>query len=306
MKYFFSLLTLTIYSFTAFSQSVDESVQEVASKSSGTPILEILMNILIVCVVIFMIVHMVYVLVKSRQFAKQDYNVDYFKAFRLEKGMSAESSEQENKKSVELLDEAFETWTNIEPDEEGNEFRKPKKMKEIVRSGAILRQIIDIAPTDEDVIKTLNEYKEVVCTNEARSFDGSWKLVGLGVAVAVIFSLMMMSNYSGFFAAFFSIGLIFLIPTLVYIVSSYTPQFLIEKRANRGGGNVSTGIVAMALGVLGGGYTIRTTFSDGSTEDDSSPHFIALLLGFLLMVIVAFTIGIWAFVNYLRNFVLYF
>jgi uncharacterized membrane protein len=306
MKHLLSFLTLTIISFKVFSQSANDSLQEVASKSSGTPILEILMNILIVCVVVFMIVHMVYILVKSRQFAKQDYNVDFFKSFRLEKGMPAESSEQDNERCVELLGEAFETWTNIEPDEEGNEYRKPKKMNEIIKSGAFLQQIIAIAPTDEEIITNFNEYKEVVCTNEARSFDGSWKLVGLGVAVAVIISLMMMSNYSGFFAAFFSVGLIFLIPTLIYIVSSYTPQFLIEKRAKRGGGNVSSGIVAMALGVLGGGYTIRTKYSDGSSEDDSSPHFIALFLGVILMVIVAMTIGIWAFVNYLRNFVLFF
>ena len=316
MKKFILLPAFVLTTFSAFSQAVNDSVpandtlavatETANSGSSGSSFLDYLIAIVVIGASLFMIGHMIFILFKSKQFADQEFTLDFFKSLRQEKGMSAESSDEDNKKCSELLNDAFLTWTNIEAGEDGLEYRKPKKMKEIIRSGEILKQVVEIAPTDEDIINTLNEYKMVVTTNEARSFDGSWKLVGLGVGVAILLSLITMDAMGSFIKAFFSIGLLFIIPTIVYIISSYTPQFLIEKRANRGGGNVSTGLVAMALGILGSGVTVRTHYTDGTHEDDNSGHVIAWALGFIMMVIVAFTIIIWAVLNYLRNYVLFF
>ena len=317
MKKFILLPAFLLTIFSAFSQAVNDSVptndtlavanETASSGSSGSSFVDYLIAIVIIGASLFMIGHMVYILFKSKQFADQEFSIEYFKSFRQEKGMSAESSDEDNKNCTELLNDAFLTWTNIEAGEEdGLEYRKPKKMKEIIRSGEILKQVVEIAPTDKDIVNTLNEYKMVVTTNEVRSFDGSWKLVGLGVGVAILFSLISMDAMGGFIKAFFSVGLLFIIPTIVYIISSYTPQFLIEKRANRGGGNVSTGLVAMAIGVLGSGVTVRTHYTDGTHEDDNSGHIVAWALGLIMMVIVAFTIIIWAVLNYLRNYVLFF
>ncbi len=316
MKRFFLLPFLAMSSLSVFSQEAIDSVplndtlavaNNVSSTtSSGTTILDYLIGISILAAALFIVGHMVYTLFKTKQFAGQDFSVDFFKSFRKEKGMVADSTDEENEKCSALLNDAFLIWSNIEEDDEGNEYRKPKKMKEILQSGEILKQVVEIAPTNEDVVKVLNEYKEVVTTNEARSFDGSWKLVGLGVAVAILLSLISMDAMGGFFSAFFSIGMYFIVPSIIYIISSYTPQFLIEKRANRGGGNVSTGLVAVAMGVLGSGVTVRTKYTDGTHEDDHSGHFIAWILGLVMMVIVAFTIIIWSFINYLRNYVLFF
>jgi len=101
-------------------------------------------------------------------------------------------------------------------------------------------------------------------------------------------------------------GAYFWVPVVVYYISSLTPQFLIDKRANRGGGNVSTGLVAIALGILGSGVTVRTHYTDGSTEDDHSGHFIAWMLGIIALVAVALTIIFWAVLNYVRNYLLFF
>jgi hypothetical protein len=316
MKKFFLFISMAIALLPVYSQTANDSVplsdslsqatEAVKSSSSGTSIMDTLIAILVIAVALFIVGHMLYVLFRTKRFADQEYSREYFLEYRKEKNMPEESSGEENEKCDDLLGEVFLTWTHIEEDEEGNELRKPKKMKEIIKSGAILDEVIRIAPTHASLIETLNEYKEVIASNEKRSFDGSKKLIGLGVGVAILMSLISMDAMGGFMKAFFSIGMYFIVPSLIYIVSSYTPQFLIDKRAQRGGGNVSTGLVAVAMGILGSGVTVRTHYTDGTHEDDNSGHMIAWVLGLIMMVIVAFTIIIWSFINYLRNYVLYF
>ena len=292
--------TITNDSIVALQKAAAES----SSSSSGSSFLDGLMTLLIIAAALFMIGHMVYILFQAKQFSEQELSVEFFKSYRQEKGMPEESTEDENEKCSDLLDAAFLTWTYTETGEDGQEYRKPNKMKEILTSGKILKEVIEIAPTDPEIIETLNQYKEVVTSNEARSFDGSKKLVWVGLLVGILFPFI--DSTGSYFGAFFSIGMFFIVPTIVYIVSSFTPQFLIDKRADRGGGNVSTGIVAMALGVLGSSVTIRTKYTDGSHEDDHSGHFIALFLGVIMLFIIAFTISIWSVLNYLRNYVLFF
>ena len=73
-----------------------------------------------------------------------------------------------------------------------------------------------------------------------------------------------------------------LIATGLYVVASRTPQFLIDKRALRGGGNIHNGIFAGVFGLLAGAQTVRTIykFNDGHKEysDDHSQHWIALAI----------------------------
>jgi len=310
------LFLASIVSMPIFSQTINDTITndsivalqkaaaESSSSSSGSSFLDGLMTLLIIAAALFMIGHMVYILFQAKQFSEQELSVEFFKSYRQEKGMPEESTEDENEKCSDLLDAAFLTWTYTETGEDGQEYRKPNKMKEILTSGKILKEVIEIAPTDPEIIDTLNQYKEVVTSNEARSFDGSKKLVWVGLLVGILFPFI--DSTGSYFGAFFSIGMFFIVPTIVYIVSSFTPQFLIDKRADRGGGNVSTGIVAMALGVLGSSVTIRTKYTDGSHEDDHSGHFIALFLGVIMLFIIAFTISIWSVLNYLRNYVLFF
>jgi len=306
LLFFTSMLSLSIFSQTTNDSIVAIQKAAADSSSSGSSFLEGLVTLLIFAAAIFMIGHMIYILFQAKQFSEQDLNVDFFKSYRQEKGMPDESTTDENQKCADLLDAAFLTWTHTETDEEGLELRKPNKMKEIIESGKLLKEVIEIAPTDAEIIETLNLYKEVVSSNEARSFDGSKKIVWLGFLVGILFPFILSDAMGGYFSAFFSMGMFFIVPTIVYIVSSFTPQFLIDKRANRGGGNAATGIVAMALGILGSGVTIRTKYTDGSHEDDHSGHFIAMFLGVIMLFIVAFTISIWSFLNYLRNYVLFF
>lgn len=292
-----------------FAQQIDSlATSPVASQNAtnGTSFKEIILSILIFGGALFIIAHMLYILFKGRRFPKDNFTVNYFQEARQRKELPTDSSETENSTCWEALQNAYMCWSNIEIDEENDEYRKPKKMKEIIKSGKFLDQVVDLAPTDIEVIKTLNEYKEVVRTNEERSFNGSWKLIILGLILTVVVGLITKSEARGFILSTLSYGAFFWVPVIVYYISGLTPQFLIEKREKRGGGNVSSGLVLLALGILGGGQTIRYKYSDGSTEDDNSQHVIALIIGVIALVIVALTIFIWAIVNYLRNYVLYF
>jgi hypothetical protein len=108
------------------------------------------------------------------------------------------------------------------------------------------------------------------------------------------------------------VGMMFstLIATGLYVVASRTPQFLIDKRALRGGGNIHNGIFAGVFGLLAGAQTVRTIykFNDGHKEysDDHSQHWIALAIGLVVLFVLAMMMAFWALLNYLRNYVLYF
>lgn len=299
-------LLLTVTALLPVVTYAEEATKQASQKGGSSFFSEYILPVLLLMGALFVIGHMLYELFRPNDFSQEDFTVEGFVEKRQQEGRPAESSPQELEKCEELINDAWNCWTNIEVDEENEvEYRKPKKMKEIFRSKALLKQIVEIAPTDPEVVDGLNEYKEVVRTNEKRSFDGSWKLVFLGLAFAVVMALIMKGD-SGFFMAFLTYGAFFWVSVLIYYLSSLTPQFLIEKRAKRGGGNISSGLVALAFGVMASGQTVRYKYSDGTTEDDHSGHMVALMLGIFVAIVVAFTIAFWAVLNYLRNYVLYF
>ena len=94
------------------------------------------------------------------------------------------------------------------------------------------------------------------------------------------------------------------------VIASRTPVFLIEKRAKRGGGNIHNGFIAGIFAMIAGAQTVRTitTYSDGHKEvdDDNSQHWIAWVLAIILFITIAVFMFVWAFINYIRNYVLYF
>ena len=303
----FFVLSFLLCSFFLFAQS-DTTLAEQAvvetTKSIGSIVGDIIKLIIFVGAALFIIGHMIYILYKGARF-KEDFSVEGFRLKRKEAGKNEESSDEENQKCWDLIAQVFQSYGHVEKGDEGIEYRKPRKMKEIKKSSDILEQVIEIAPTDQELVDKINEHKEVINSNEKRRFDGSWKLIVLGLAIAIIVSLITKKEI-GFFLAFLKYGAFFWVPVVIYYISSLTPQFLIEKRYKRGGGNVSTGLVAFAFAVLGSGQTVRTRYTDGTYEDDHSGHFMALMLGVIALLIVALTIVVWAVLNYLRNYVLYF
>lgn len=258
-----------------------------------------LSTILILLVYFGIIGHMVYVFFKGDRY-KTQFTVAGMVAQRTEQGKPSEMSEDEYNQCVNLLESAFCLWSIDGQTENGEELRKPKKMKQIKSSAMYIDQAIALQPTEQDIIDRINELTEVINSNEKRYFDGSKPLVWLGIIVGILFGFIM-----GWGTAALT-----LISTGCYILASRTPAFLVEKRANRGGGNIHNGMIAGIFGMIAGAQTIRTitTYSDGHKEysDDHSQHWIAWILGLCLLVAIAAFMALWALVNYLRNYVFYF
>ncbi len=265
---------------------------------------ELLYGALIALAVVFILGHMLFVLLRPKRFRKA-FSVERFRSARIALQKPGESSEEEDQECYELLDKIWNTYSHIEENDEGEETRKPKRMKEIVRATKILNQLADIQPTDEELVSVMNEHREVIHSNAKRSFDGSKYLIGMGFLVAVILALFTMIEGANFWRSFVTWGAFFWGPSIIYFISSMTPQFLIEKRGRRSGVNLASGCAGFAFGILGSGQTVRYKYSDGTTEDDNTGHVVAWVLGILAMFIAAITISFWALVNYLRNYVLY-
>src|SRR6056297_1859215 len=112
---------------TLATQDTIEAVKTVADKSSnssGSGFWDIVGTVLMGLAALFIIAHMIYTLITQKRFREHTFDVDYFKSYRQEKGMPAESSEEENQGCRELLDDAYQGWTYIIEDEEGYEYRR--------------------------------------------------------------------------------------------------------------------------------------------------------------------------------------
>lgn len=258
-----------------------------------------ILSILIVLVYVGIIAHMIYVYFKGSRY-KEIYTLDGMTAKRTEENKPSEMTEEEYNQCVNLLEDAFAVWTIQSQTENGEEIRKPTKMKQIKASSLLIDQAIALRPTDQEVIDRINELTDVINSNEKRYFDGSKALVWLGIIVGILLGFVMGPGVS----------ILTLISTGCYILASRTPAFLVEKRANRGGGNIHNGMIAGIFGMIAGAQTIRTitTYSDGHKEyeDDNSQHWIAWILGLCLLVAIALFMALWAIINYLRNYVFYF
>lgn len=287
----FTDVKLTKESASGASASTGESVWDT--------VLEILVASLVMLAIVAMLAHMLYVYFKGKRY-KQVYTPQMMSELRVAAGKSAESTGEENIQCFDLLEEAYMCWSEVEPDEEGNPMRSPTKMKQIKQSCAYIDQAIALQVTDPDVLDRLNEMMKVINVNEERSFDGSKALLWLGVIIGVL----------SFWIFDVQTALTILISTGVYVMASRTPLFLIVKRQERSGGRRSMGIVGGILAMIGSAKTVRTVykFDDGTKayEDDHSQHWIALFLGLVLLIAVAFLMFFWAIFNYLRNYILYF
>lgn len=269
------------------------------TQKKSTDVTEIVLSILFLLIAVGMIGHMLYLLFRGDRY-KKVFTVEDMKSERAAQNKPEQMSEEEYNSAIKLLEEAFEKWSVVEHDENGGEIRKPTKMKQITASALLIDQVIAMQPTEEDIIERLNDLIGVINSNEKRYFDGSKALIWVGVIVGILLCFIMAP----------SVGIMTLIATGIYVIASRTPVFLIEKRAKRGGGNIHNGFIAGIFAMIAGAQTVRTitTYSDGHKEvdDDNSQHWIAWVLAIILFITIAVFMFVWAFINYIRNYVLYF
>ena len=257
-----------------------------------------MMFIIIISIFLLFIAHMIFVnFIRGKRY-KITYSAEYFKQLRVSKGLSDCASDEEDSKACSLLSQAFDKWPVVEKTEE-DEFRTPKRISQIKSAAALIDQAILIAPTDVDTIDRLNEFTDVVNSNEKRIFFGSKALIVVSALVGLLLG----------YAVSYEITVYIILGIIAYILASRAPVFLVEKRIEKKRGSLSAGVFAVVAAMISGARTIRTTttWSDGSktVKDDDSEHWFAYIVGFFVMVILGVYIYLWAFVNYLRNYIFY-
>lgn len=273
------------------------SPESAESKGSGGPtVMDYVIGILIILVFLGCVGHMLYELFRGARY-KKVFTVDDMKAARVLANKPENMSDEEEAQVIDLLDRVFESWSVVEPDENGAEMRKPTKMKQIKASVQLLDEAIALQPTSEELVTRINELADVINSNEKRYFNGSKRLIWVGAIVGIVFCFIMLQ-----------MGITILLSTVAYVLASRTPAFLIDKRSTRGG-SFANGMIASVFAMIAGARTIRTvtTYSDGHKEvdDDHSEHWVAWALALVIFVIIAVLMYVWAFFNYLRNYVLY-
>lgn len=261
---------------------------------------DILMGLLILGVFIGATVHMI---IQYRKKYYREHSVDEFKLARINSGRPEQSTEEENQLAWDYLEDIFEHWTPID-----EESKAPTRNIHLEKSLESIEKAASLAPTDKEVVNRMNELGEVININAARHFDGSKLLVGLGVIFAIIILYSTKASTESYFSAFLDTWVIWA-GIGFYILGSFAPQFLIDKRLRKlGSYNASSGIVGFFAGLFLAAptYDTITKWSNGSKTTSTSFNFLGLMLMLIGLLFMAFIIPLIGLLNYLRNYIFYF
>ncbi len=225
-----------------------------------------------------------------------------FEQYREKMGLPLASTDEENETVLQMLDNVRNSLTPVVNEHGETELMiTSKQQMEDYRN--VLLQIIEIALTNEECINEYNKYVDVFKMLNKRQFTGSKTYLIIGSIVVVL----LLGISGGMDSAFI------LVPLGYYFASRKT-YWMIYKQESSGKDNsnrskLMTALTLAAFGIMGSGRTYKTVthWSDGTTttDRDYSEHFIALLIGFILLALLALAMFIVALVNFFRNYVLY-
>ena len=277
-----------------------------------------------------MIFHMMKTLNEELRF-KTDYSVEKFQELRIAAGKGSGSSAEEDQKCIELLDQMVDSWTDVET-ENGQNMHYPKNMKEIVKARKLLVQVIAVAPTDRAIVDRFVNYAQIVKEKTDRQFDGSGLLLGLSAIMSlgvIIMGIVGVSGGGGIGALIGTLLVAFIlwgIPCGIYFLACRTPGFMLEFRKDKKPSRFKlvNAVIAIVFGAglaglaanTGGNTKWYTVFSDGRRERDYGMEMNSMMMslaikGFLvfcvLMILffISLSVVLWAFINYLRNYVIF-
>jgi hypothetical protein len=259
--------------------------------------------IVFILVIIIAIVHM-FISFKLKRF--EPITVEETKQQRLASSMSELATNEENELAMDYLEDIFDHWSDVsKPDEE--QLKAPTRKIHIEKSLSQLGAVKDILPTDDYVVERLNELGDVVNSNSKRSFSGSKSLIIVSLILTVFMYFTLKTDTNSFLGVMLKLWWLWG-SIIFYIVASYSPQFLIDKRLRKlGSGNFSSGLVGFFTGMFIGAPTFSyiTKYSDGSSSRSTAFNLIGLFLMLVGLMILGMFIVFFGLLNYLRNFILY-
>lgn len=112
----------------------------------------------------------------------------YFEDAPKDEEPETEDWNKNDRQAAELLEDAFETWTVVDRDEENQvEYRKPTKKKQIEKSQELIDKAAAKDPKHSWVKNRITELQEVLNSATQKVFDGSYKLMIAAVLFSIFF-----------------------------------------------------------------------------------------------------------------------
>jgi hypothetical protein len=221
------------------------------------------------------------------------------------------ASDEENQQAFACTEDAFNLWKIISgPGEE--ELRSPMTMAQIKKSLELHAKAVSLMPTDDAVVDRVNEMGGVINVQQKRSFSGSWKLITVAIVACVIMYFMEKSSMHESFWHFLKSFWFVPAGIILYYFASLAPNFLVTKRERWfKGKNIHNVLLGTIMGLFlatPATNTWVTSWSDGSKtkSDEINPFFIVMMiLTFMVILISGFLIGLFAGINFIRNYVVY-
>mgnify|MGYP001070310412 CR=1 FL=1 len=287
---------------TIFNLNVGDSIADLTMTSDGSSFFDpaVFWPIVFIIVILFSIVHMI---ITFRGKNYKSVTVEELKANRRAEGKEEESAEEEDELAMNYLEDIFDHWTTVDASD-GEPLKAPTRKVHLNQSMKDLQKVKDMMPTDPDVVNRLNEMGDVVNLNAKRRFAGSKLLVGLALLVTVFMYFTTKGENEAFFSAI--MGVCWLWASMIfYIVDSFAPQFLIDKRLrNLGDSNFSSGLVGFFAGVFFAAPTFITVtrYTGGTSRSETWFNFLGLMIMIFGFLILAFGIVFFGLLNYLGNF----
>ncbi|MDR1883875.1 MAG: hypothetical protein LBR26_13995 [Prevotella sp.] len=251
--------------------------------------------IAILIVFLAIIGHIIYELFFKKKFVS--YTTDYFRQVRITNDKTEYASNEEHEEAGNLLEKVFKSWPTVEITDD-NEFREPLKTSQVKESTTLLNAVITVCPTDEALVNRLNELTGVINAANKRIFNGSKALVIIAFAIFILISLIS-GTWSG--AAYFIGSIVF------YILASFTPAFVIDRKIANGKEGKSSFMTSLIGGLFGTIATAKTVkYIDRDTREvvdtDNSRTWIAMFFTFIVLFLLSSFIAVIALINYIRNY----
>lgn len=260
-------------------------------------LLDMLLGILLISALLFAVIHMIYILLIKKKLIT-DYSATVFENYRMEKGLLVATA-SDNQLVANILNSMLDLWTDVD----GNGGLYPMSIKAIRQSEAAIANIVTIAPSDSELIDNINECSKILNGATTRHFDGSKTFIVVAMILSLVLSLI-----AG------SMNLLILVScsSVIYVLASLCPEFMIRRKILKGKGNrpsTMSNLFGSLFGMIAAAKTYETitTWSDGSRtkSTDDSETWISLAITFAVALFLSVFMSFIAFVNYLRNYVIY-
>lgn len=264
----------------------------------------------LMAVFIIMIITMIVILIKGKKF--KTVTVESIRQAREKAGAIIEDESATNELAMNYIEESFLQWPVVSTNAQGHDLRAPGRHKHFTNTMVAIKKALALYPTDKNTVDRINELGEFCNDLQKRRFYGNKGLVVLSLIIPVLMYFIT----GGSVANKIAVVAVFLLPTIAYIISNFTPAYLVAGRNSGRMHSVAGGILgilfATGAAVAAEQHLLKVTnLRSGYShiEHDTASEAMGAGLGllFLIAAIILGSVltGFIAIIAFFRNYVFY-